>query len=155
MYLICEGSAKAPEVALEIAQHASFLVLKSAFWRMLMRGGMMLLLRHQAGSTCTTACDSRIDNGLNLTRAASGDVGDGPTSFLSDTLLGRGEKREQGRERTRGDNNLGLEIVTGHNVSDGSQGRGLDRRRVVHQQVDQPSADAALDNGLDLVVGTV
>ena len=43
MYLICEGSAKAPEVALEIAQHASFLVLKSAFWRMLMRGGTMLL----------------------------------------------------------------------------------------------------------------
>lgn len=43
MYLICEGSAKAPEVALEIAQHASFLVLKSAFCRMLIRGGMMLL----------------------------------------------------------------------------------------------------------------
>lgn len=43
MYLICEGSAKAPEVALEIAQHASFFVLKSAFCKMLIRGGMMLL----------------------------------------------------------------------------------------------------------------
>lgn len=43
MYLICEGSAKAPEVAFEMAQQASFLVLKSAFCSRLMRGGMMLL----------------------------------------------------------------------------------------------------------------
>jgi hypothetical protein len=43
MYLICEGSAKAPDVAFEMAQQASFFVLKSAFCSRLMRGGMMLL----------------------------------------------------------------------------------------------------------------
>lgn len=99
--------------------------------------------------------DLRINDGLDLTRATSSDVGNGPASFLSNALFGRGKKRKQGRKRTRSDNNLSLEVITGDNVSDGSQGRGLDRRGVVHQQVDQSPADAALDNGLDLVVGTV
>jgi len=48
-YRIWFGSCSPPEVAFEIAQHASFLVLKSAFWRMLSRGGMMLLSLTSAG----------------------------------------------------------------------------------------------------------
>src|SRR5258708_37323634 len=40
-YRICEGSSSPPDVAFEIAQQASFFVLKSAFCRILISGGMM------------------------------------------------------------------------------------------------------------------
>jgi len=41
-YLICSGFCKPPEVALEIAQQASFLVLKSPVLRTSIKTGIIL-----------------------------------------------------------------------------------------------------------------
>lgn len=90
-----------------------------------------------------------------MTRATGSDVGDGPTSFLSDTLLGRRQQSQQSGKGTGSDNNLSLEIVTGDNVSDGSKSGSLNRCRVVHQKVDQSPANAAFDDCLNLVVCSV
>lgn len=99
--------------------------------------------------------DSRIDDGLDLTRTAGSDVGDGPTGFLSDSLLGRRQQSQQGRKGAGSDNDLSLKIVTGNDVSDGSKSGSLNRCRVVHQQVYQSPANAAFDDSLDLVVCSV
>lgn len=76
-------------------------------------------------------CDSRIDDSLNLHGRSSSNVGNGPTSFLPDSILRRGQQAKQSWEGARRDDNLGLEIITGDNVTDRSKSRGLDRGRVV------------------------
>jgi len=53
-YRIWLGSWSPPEVAFEMAQQASFLVLKSAFCRMLIKGGMTLLDVSEIKATTST-----------------------------------------------------------------------------------------------------
>jgi hypothetical protein len=70
---------------------------------------------------------ARINDSLDLCRRSSSDVGDGPARFLPDAILRRGQKAEESGKCSRGDNNLGLKVVTSNNVSDRSQSGGLDR----------------------------
>lgn len=82
-------------------------------------------------------------------------VGDSPARLLADTLLGAREELQKRRKRSRGNDNLGLEVVSGDNVADRAEGRGLNRRRLVVEEVDEPAADTRFNDGLDLVVGAV
>jgi hypothetical protein len=73
----------------------------------------------------------RIDDSLNLHGGAGSDVGDGPASLLSDTVLGRGEQAEQSGESAGRNDDLGLEVIASDDVTDGSQSGGLDGSRGV------------------------
>ena len=48
-----------------------------------------------------------------------------------------------------------MEVVASNNVTNGTEGGCLDRRRRMHEEVDETPADARLDNGLNLIVGAV
>jgi len=62
--------------------------------------------------------DVGIDDGLNLLRRSSGDVGNGPASFLANTFFGGREEGEKCRKSSGSENDLSLEVVTGDDVSD-------------------------------------
>jgi len=96
-----------------------------------------------------------VDDGLDLRGVASGHVGDGPARLLADTILSGAQQRKQSGERSAVDDNLGLDVVTGDNVADGSEGGSLDGSGGVHQQLHETAGDAGLDHGLDLVVGAI
>ena len=92
---------------------------------------------------------------LNLNTGPCGDVGDGPASLLANVVLGAGEKGQQGLEGAAVNDNLSLNIITCDNVSDRTKSGSLDGRQVVHQQLDKTTADARLDNSLDLLIRAV
>lgn len=75
--------------------------------------------------------DVGVDDGLNLRRRTSGDVGDGPARFFADPFFGRGEEREESGEGTGSEDNLGLHVVPGDDVADRTESRRLDRGGVV------------------------
>ena len=62
---------------------------------------------------------------------------------------------QEARQGSAVDDDLGLDVVTCHDVPHRSQGGADDRLLVVHEELDYPPADAAVDNCLDLVVGSV
>jgi hypothetical protein len=99
--------------------------------------------------------DASVDDCLDLAGVASSDVGDGPASFLADTILGGAQEGEQSRKRAAVDDHLGLDVITSDNVTHGTEGGGLDRGRSVHKELHQATGDTGLNNGLDLVVGTI
>lgn len=96
-----------------------------------------------------------INDRLDLGGGTSGDVGDRPAGFLPDPVFGRREKRKESGQGTRRNNDLGLEIVAGHDIADGSQGGCLDGCRRVHEELHQSATDTRLNDGLDLVVGSI
>jgi len=75
--------------------------------------------------------DVGVDDGLDLLRRSSGDVRDGPASFLADTFFGRREEGEKSGESSGSENDLSLEVVTGNDVTDGSKSGSLNGGRVV------------------------
>lgn len=99
--------------------------------------------------------DVGVNDSLDLVGRASGDVRDGPAGLFPDTVLRGGKQAEERGESSRRDDNLGLEVVSGDNVSNGAERWGLDGGGRVHQEVDKAAADTRLDNSLDLVVGSV
>ena len=99
--------------------------------------------------------DAGVDNRLNLAGVTSSDVGDGPASFLADTILGGAQEGEQSRKRATVDDHLGLDVITSDNVTHGTESGGLDRGRSVHEELHQATGDTGLNNGLNLVVGTI
>jgi hypothetical protein len=91
-----------------------------------------MLLQDQPLCRPTSALGGlRIDDGLDLQGTAGRDVGDRPASLLADTLLGRRQERQKRGESTGRDDNLSLEVVTGHNIADRSERGGLHRGRRV------------------------
>lgn len=96
-----------------------------------------------------------VNDGLDLVRRAGSDVGDGPACLLADAVLGRGEQAKESGEGTRGDDHLGLEVVTSDNVTNGTKGWGLNGSRWVEKEVHKATADTAVNDGLDLVVDAV
>ena len=113
--------------------------------------------------------DSRINNGLDLQGRSGGYVGNGPAGLLSDTILGRRQQAKKSGQSSRGDDDLGLEIVTSDDVADGSKSWGLHSGRWVpimsevrcnlyfysHEQVHKSSAYTTLNDSLNLVVGSI
>lgn len=99
--------------------------------------------------------NASVDDCLDLAGVTSSDVGDGPASFLADTILGGAQEGEQSRERATVDDDLGLDVITSDNVTHGTEGGGLDRGRSVHKELHEATGDTGLDNGLDLVIGTI
>lgn len=99
--------------------------------------------------------DVGINDGLDLRRVASSDVGNGPAGFLADTILSRAQERQQARESTAVNDDLGLSIVASDNVANRAQSRGLNRGGSVEQKLNESAGDASLDNSLNLLVGTI
>ena len=99
--------------------------------------------------------DISIDNRLNLRRVAGSNVGNRPASLLADTILGGAQQREQARECATVDDDLGLNIIASDDISNRAQSWGLDRGRSMHEQFHETTRDPCLDNGLDLIIGTV
>ena len=52
-------------------------------------------------------------------------------------------------------NNLGLDIVSGNDVAHSPEGGADDRLLVVHEELHNPPAHAAVNHRLDLVIGPV
>ena len=75
--------------------------------------------------------------------------------LLPDGLLGGGEELEETRQGSTVDDDLGLDVVTGHDVPHGPEGGADDRLLVVHQELHYSPADPAVYDGLDLVVRSV
>jgi hypothetical protein len=96
-----------------------------------------------------------VNDGLDLCRVASGNVGDGPACLLANAVLSGAQKRKKSGKGATVDDDLGLNVVASDNVSDGTKGRGLDRGRGVHEELDQTAGNVSLDDGLNLVVGAV
>lgn len=61
--------------------------------------------------------DVGVNDGLDLGRVSGRDVGDGPACLLADTVLGGAEQRQEVRESTTVDDDLGLHVVASHNVT--------------------------------------
>lgn len=97
----------------------------------------------------------RIDDALDLLLVSGGDVGDGPTGLLADTLLGVGQEELQAGEGAAVDDHLCLLVVTRHDVANGAEGGGLNGGVGRGQQLDQPGGDVGIQDGLDPVVGTI
>lgn len=96
--------------------------------------------------------DVCIDDSLDLRRVSSGDVGDGPAGLFPDTILSGAEKGKQGRECAAVNDDLGLNVVTGDNVTNGSKGGCLHGGRGVHQQLHEAPGNTGLYDSLDLVI---
>ena len=77
------------------------------------------------------------------------------TDLFSDGLLRSGEELEQAGQRPAVDDDLGLDVVSGDDVADRPQRRADHTLLVVHQQLHDPPAHAAVYHSLDLVVGAV
>jgi len=75
--------------------------------------------------------NSRIDDGLYLHWATGGNVRDGPTGFFPDTVLGRRQQGQQSWKGTGGNDDLGLQVISGNDVTNRSKSGSLDRGRVV------------------------
>ena len=75
--------------------------------------------------------------------------------LLPDGFLGGREELEETRQGSTVDDDLGLDVITGHDVPHGPEGGADDRLLVVHQELHYSPADAAVYDGLDLVVGSV
>ena len=69
--------------------------------------------------------------------------------------LGARQKGQEGLKGATVDNDLGLDIITRHDVTDRAKGGSLDSSHVVHQQFNETTANSRLDNGLDLFVGAI
>lgn len=96
-----------------------------------------------------------IDDGLDLSGVSGCDVGNGPARLLANAILVRAQEGQQTRQGTAVDDNLSLYIITGNNVSDRAQSRSLNGCRSVHQQLNEATWNASLNNSLDFVVGTI
>ncbi|RNA35753.1 hypothetical protein BpHYR1_036413 [Brachionus plicatilis] len=97
----------------------------------------------------------RLEHHLNLGPGASSDVGNGPAGLLFDGLFGRVEQRQQTLQRIVVQYDLGLRVVAGDNVADGSERRLHHIQRAVHQELDETRTHARLNNLLDFFVGPV
>ena len=64
-------------------------------------------------------------------------------------------KGEESGECTGGDHYLRLKVIASDNVADGPKRRRLDRRRRVHEEVNQTPADTGFNDSLNLIVRTV
>ena len=78
-----------------------------------------------------------------------------PLYLLPNRLLGGGEELEETGQGSTVDDDLGLDVVAGHDVSHGPEGGADDRLLVVHQELHYSPTDPAVYNGLDLVIGSV
>jgi len=96
-----------------------------------------------------------VNDSLDLSGVASSNVADGPASLLADAILSGAQKGEQSGKSTAVDDDLGLDVVSSDDVANGTEGGSLDRGRCVHEQLDKAAGNVSLDDGLDLVVGTV
>jgi hypothetical protein len=67
-----------------------------------------------------------VDHGLDLLCGPSGDVGDGPTSFLANVFLWVVQQPQQGRQGIQIQNELSLCVISSDDVPNGAQGWGLD-----------------------------
>jgi hypothetical protein len=105
-----------------------------------MRGGMTLLQFSQLVAENVRHVHSRVNDSLNLHWGTSRDVGDGPTGLFSDAIFGRRQETQKGGKRSRRDDDLSLQIIAGHDVSDRSKSGGLHSRRGV------PTGASALES---------
>ncbi|RUP48203.1 hypothetical protein BC936DRAFT_144843 [Jimgerdemannia flammicorona] len=99
--------------------------------------------------------DVGVNDRLDLRGIAGSDVGDSPAGLLADTVLGAREKAEEGGKGTTVDDDLGLNIVTSDDVADRAESRRLDRGGRVHQQFNEATAHARLNDSLNLLVGAI
>ena len=96
---------------------------------MSIKGGMRLASITDCGQrveTVSTVCEnlsqkSRQQTNLNLGGVAGSDVGNGPARLLPDSVLGATEQSGERLQSAAVHNDLGLHIVSGDNVSDGTQ----------------------------------
>jgi hypothetical protein len=96
-----------------------------------------------------------INSLLDLRGSTGQNVGDSPASFLANTRLGVVEERKEGGESSRV-NNLGCGLViSGHQVTDGTESRDEEVKLVRHEEGNQTSADASLSDSLLLLVLSV
>mmetsp|Transcript_2250 Transcript_2250/g.3525 ORF Transcript_2250/g.3525 Transcript_2250/m.3525 type:complete len:493 (-) Transcript_2250:130-1608(-) len=96
-----------------------------------------------------------LNHSLNLVLVSSSDVRDGPARFLANTLLRITQKSKKTWEGIGIDNKLRLQVVTGNNVSNRSQGWGLDSWRWIEEELHQSSGDTRFQDGLNLFVRTI
>lgn len=86
---------------------------------------------------------------------SGGDVGDGPASLLLDSLLWRVEQGAEARKNGDVDDDLGLVVITSHDVTDSAEGGGLYGVGIVEKELDHLSGDTSFDDGLDSLVRSV
>ena len=107
-----------------------------------------------------------INDGLYLIAVSSGDIGYRPTSLFSDRFSRAGKKAQEGWKGSAVDNDLGLDIITRHDVTDRTKSWGLNLssdkikdglhcRLRMHKQLDKSPRNARLNNSLDLLIGTI
>lgn len=99
--------------------------------------------------------DVGVNNRLDLSRVAGRDVGDGPAGLLANAVLVGAQQRQKAGQSAAVDDDLGLNVVAGDYVADGAKCWGLNRGRGVHEELHKTAGDASLNDGLDLVIGTV
>ena len=66
-----------------------------------------------------------INDGLDLGRVTGSDIGNGPASLLSNSVLPGAQEREKGRKSATVDDDLGLDIIASNNVANRSKSWGL------------------------------
>lgn len=99
--------------------------------------------------------DVCINDSLDLSGVASGDVGNSPAGLLADSVLARAQEREESWQGTAINDDLCLDIITSNNITDRSQSRGLDGGRCMHEQLDKATRDTGFDDSLDLIVRAI
>mmetsp|Transcript_68669 Transcript_68669/g.183295 ORF Transcript_68669/g.183295 Transcript_68669/m.183295 type:complete len:306 (+) Transcript_68669:199-1116(+) len=99
--------------------------------------------------------DVVVNHSLKLIPAARCDVGNGPAGLLSDALAVAGKEGKEARQDRAVDDKLSLVVITSDDIANSPQCRSLDLRRLVHQQLNQPSAHTRINDGLDLLIGAV
>lgn len=128
-----------PDVALVIAQAASFLVLNSALLKISIKTGKMFAsitvckeqreeLSLRQSRTVEECEDGRY---LNLLPVSSRNVRNSPAGFLANRLFGRAEQVEQAVHDGAVQDYLRLHVITGHDVTYSTQGSLHDTRRRV------------------------
>ena len=97
----------------------------------------------------------RFDDRLDTLTRVSGDIRNGPARFHLDSVVRRRQKGTQGRECACRYHDLGLEIVTSHQVGNGLQCRHLNGGGWVREELNQPSTKTRFNYSLDFFIGAI
>lgn len=85
---------------------------------------------------------------LYLLAVSGSDVANGPACLLSDWLLRRGQKMVQARQCGTIQYHLGLQVITGNNITHCSKRSRHNVLLLSHQQLHKSTADAGINNDL-------
>ena len=99
--------------------------------------------------------NSGLADSLNLFGISGGDVGDGPGGFLDNVHPGVLEKGSEDGERAGGQHGVGLDVASGHNVTQGSECGGHHLELPASKATHEAGDDAHIHHFLDLLIGAV